>query len=355
MINIGNKKVIKIGVVLISVLFVNFIPLVKQLPVAYSAEKASASTPAGVYLPVIVHGKSDGGSPGPGPELPPDGAGWLEYLNFYRTTAGLPALSSNETWSEADWLHSRYMVKNDYVDHSEDPENVWFTAEGDEAAKSSNLVGTSNPTASDQEAFDLWMQAPFHAVGILDPELQEVGYGSFRLEDGGLQMGASLDIIHGLQGVPGSVSFPIAWPGDGTSVPLTSHYTEYPDPLSSCPGYQKPAGLPIILQIGAGGKTPNVSAHSFKQGSQLLESCIFDETSYVNPDANAQNLGRAVLDNRDAIVLIPRQPLTPGKTYTVSITVNGDKYTWSFSVLGTANQAEMLSTLTAGSPEIVVK
>jgi hypothetical protein len=244
------------------------------------------------------------------------------------------------------------MVRNDYVAHAEEPLNPWFTHDGDAAAKASNLVATSNVFASDQEAIELWMQAPFHATGLLDPELLGAGYGSFRDEDGGLQMGASLDVLHGLGEVPDSVNYPVAWPTDGMSVPLTSHFTEFPDPLSSCPGYQAPTGLPIILQIGPGDKIPDVTASGFMQADQALESCIFDETNYENPDPAARDLGRAVLDARDAIVLIPRLPLSPGGSYNVAIEVNGEQYSWSFSVLALAPQA---SALASESVTIVVR
>ena len=59
---------------------------------------------------------------------------------------------------------------------------------------------------------------------------------------------------------------------------------------------------------------------------------MFSETSYTNPDPVQQSLGRGILASRDAIVLIPRQPLTPGARYTVSLTVDGVPYGWSFQV-----------------------
>jgi len=49
-------------------------------------------------------------------------------------------------------------------------------------------------------------------------------------------------------------------------------------------------------------------------------------------------LGRAILDSRDAIVLIPKEPLYPGETYSVSISANGKTTTWSFSVSDQASQ-----------------
>jgi hypothetical protein len=293
-----------------------------------------------VYLPAVIKQQEDGGAtPTPSPEMDV----WLIHLNTYRAMAGLPPVNENPEWGNGAYLHSRYMVKNDFIGHTENSGNPWYTAEGEQAAQTSNLAASHSSTADDTYAIDLWMQAPFHAVGILDPRLRQVGYGSFREEDGGLQMGATLDVIRGLDELPPTVSYPIAWPADGSTVTLTSHFSEYPDPLSSCPAYQTPTGVPILLQIGPGDQTPKVLSHSFSRGNESLVHCVFDETSYTNSDSSAQNLGRAILGARDTIVLIPQQPLIPGTQYTVSIKLESGTYTWSFLVSETANQAEITS------------
>ena len=291
------------------------------------------STEAGqakIYFPMLINVNvtTYGSQPYTGP--PPENPTWLEYINYFRSLAGLAKVQDNPGWSQGDWLHSRYMVKNDYIGHNEDPGNSWFTSEGDSAARTSNLLASSRHTATDLAAIEGWIQAPFHGVGILDPQLQQVGFGSFRELDGGFQMSAALDVLRGLQELPDTVQFPIAWPGEGASVPITSHTGEYPNPLSSCTGYSSPAGLPIILQIGAGDRTPQVTFHSFRQGDLELPHCVFDETTYNNPDHSAESLGRAILNFRDAVVLIPKEPLIPGNTYFVSITVNGESHQWSF-------------------------
>ena len=64
--------------------------------------------------------------------------------------------------------------------------------------------------------------------------------------------------------------------------------------------------------MGAGVLVPHVSAHSFSVNGNPLAHCVYDETSYANPDSSLQGLGRAVLNAGDAVVLIPRSPLTPG-------------------------------------------
>ncbi len=270
-------------------------------------------------------------TPTPTPTTPP-AAGWLGYINSLRALGDLPALTENTSWGNGCWLHSRYMVKNDVIQHSEDSGNPWYTAEGQAAAQNSDLSVSSSTGMTDEDAIDSWMSGPFHGVGILDPALAVSGFGAYREADGGWQTGACLDVLRGLGSVPPSVTFPVKWPGDGEIMPYSAFWGgESPNPLSSCSGYSAPSGPPIYLMIGSGSLTPSVTAHSFQQGSTPLDHCIFDETSYTNPSGSDQNLGRAVLNMRDAIIM-PRAALTPGATYTVSITTNGQTYTWSFIV-----------------------
>jgi len=322
------RACISTGLTMTVILFSSF-QSAQGLPISEEAD--SESMQVRIYLPMLfnVAAVTGGMQPYTGP--PPDNPTWLEEINYFRSLAGLPEVVDDSDWSQGDWLHSRYMVKNDLISHSEDPSKPWFSNEGDLAARSSNLLVSSSHTATDLKAIAGWMQAPFHGLGMLDPQLRRVGYGSYRELDGGFQMGAALDVLRGLQDLPDAVTFPIVWPGDGTQVPLIAHSGEYPNPLSSCPGYIAPAGLPLILQIGAGDLSPQVTAHSFMSGNEALAHCVFDESSYTNPDHSAQSLGRAILDSRDAIVIIPMEPLTPGRNYSISVTVNGETHRWSFS------------------------
>jgi uncharacterized protein YkwD len=307
------------GLLVFSLLFLT--PLFGSASASPLAEAQAPNKPGSktIYLPFMRNGA---------PKAP--ASEWLQLLNSYRDLAGLPPVDENVAWSAGDVNHARYVVKNDVVTHSEDANNPWYTPEGHAAAQSGNLMGSSNLNTSDLNAIEAWMQAPFHALGILDPSLLEVGFGSYRESDGGLQMGAGLDVLRGRGGDRAGMNYPVLWPGAGTTVGIGSHYGEYPNPLSSCPGYSTPSGLPILVQIGSGDQTPRVGTHDFRQGSTSLEHCIITETSYANPDGAAQALGQSILDGRDAIVIIPRQPLSPGATYTVSIDVNGQMITWSF-------------------------
>ncbi|MCB0005917.1 MAG: hypothetical protein KDE04_05670 [Anaerolineales bacterium] len=274
-----------------------------------------------LYLPIAF-------SP-PEPILP----AWLDYLNLFRDLGNVNPLVENSDWSNGGWLHGRYMVKNDVITHSEDPGNPWYTPEGNAAAQNGNVAVFSSAFASDEMAIDLWMTGPFHAIGILDPQLHTTGFGSYREADGGWQTGATLDVSRGQGGVPAGTNFPLPFPRPNGETWLTEYGgNEWPDPLTSCAGYSAPSGPPIMIQLGSGNVTPNVTNSSFMRGSTNLSHCVFDETDYNNPDSNAQSVGRLVLNARDAIVIIPQAPLTAG-TYTASVTVNGNTHTWTFTVI----------------------
>lgn len=275
-----------------------------------------------VYLPLVA------GAPA-GPAVSP----WLSYLNRIRALGNLAAVTGNATYSDGAYKHSIYMVKNDVIEHDEDPALPFYTDEGKAAAQQSNIMVSTNTSTSDETAIDGWILGPFHGVGILDPKLRETGFGSYREADGGWQMAAALNVLSGRLSSPPGFTFPVKWPADGATSWFTS-YTggEFPDPLSSCPGYTVPSGAPVYLMIGSGSVTPVVTATSFKRGGSDLEHCVYTEATYSNTtEPGGQTLGQQVLDGRDAIILMPRAPLTPG-TYDVSITTNGTTYSWSFVV-----------------------
>jgi Cysteine-rich secretory protein family len=260
------------------------------------------------------------------------GSTWLDRLNFYRATASLPLLVEDPALSAAIRQHARYMVMHGIVEHSEDRREAWATREGAAAAAVSNLAGSSRPTETDQWAVDMWMQGPFHALGILDPALARVGFGIDRSEHGRIQTAAGLDVISGRRAAPRSVLYPIVWPANGAAVPLGSHTAEHPDPLTSCLGYTAPSGLPLIVQLGSDGEVPHVTGSRILDDGRLLEHCVFDQSTYRNGDAAQQQLGRRTLASRHAIVLMPREPLRSGSRYRAVVEVNGRVIEWTFGV-----------------------
>ncbi len=295
------------------------------------------------YMPVILHSPATAtptppATSTPVPVVPPTSGDWRTYLAYYRAVAHLPALTENVDWSTGAVAHACYMVQNQELATSEDPSAACYSPHGAAAAPASLLLLEGDANVNDRQVLDQWMQWPFHALSIIDPELISTGFGSYRDQAGlfgTFRLGAVIDVKRGLGTVPPGVTFPIKWPDQNTTVYLTSYDgSEQPDPLTSCGGIPlgMGSGLPIILQLGTGSVTPSVTAHSLTQGATSLAHCVFDETNYYNSIANLQQSGRDLLNARDAVVLIPQAPLVAGKSYAVSITNSGVVYSWSFSV-----------------------
>ena len=146
-------------------------------------------------------------------------AGWLARLNFYRAMAQLPPVVEDSALSGAVGQHAQYMVAHGVVKHSEDRRDTWATPEGAAAAAVSNLAGSTRPGETDIWAVDMWMQAPFHALGMLDPALRRVGFGIRHAEHGTLQTAAGLDVMRGRSVTVSTAGYPVVWPADGASVP----------------------------------------------------------------------------------------------------------------------------------------
>jgi uncharacterized protein YkwD len=268
---------------------------------------------------------------------------WLGPLNNYRAMTGLPPVTADAKLSQGDYLHSLYLVKN-YADdirkgtspgaqmHTETAGNHWYTADGLAAAGSSDVDEMWNPHATQAQswAIDSWMEGPFHRLWILNPNLHSVGYGTYCAADvcvAALNVLTDSDPIHTK---PKPLDTPIQYPPHGSTTHGSSITPEWPDPLTSCSGYDAHAGMPITLQLGAM-YTPALSHYALTKDGAPFEVCGFDADTYRNPDAFAQNRARDGLRNFGAIVLIPRAALTPG-AYSVSITTADHTYSWSFTI-----------------------
>ena len=134
-----------------------------------------------------------------------------------------------------------------------------------------------------------------------------------------------------LRGEGGIGSPLILFPTDGSTVPVGKIESfEAPDPLSSCPGYKVPIGLPITLQLGSGYRG-RMQSYSITGPTGVVETCAFDWLTYQNPDASTQEHARELLRAFGAIILIPRQPLING-TYKVAVSTWRQNFSWSFAV-----------------------
>ncbi|HZC45076.1 MAG TPA: CAP domain-containing protein [Candidatus Acidoferrum sp.] len=262
---------------------------------------------------------------------------WIDRINFFRTGAGLSPIRENSDLSAAAAAHAHYLLLNFSEDirsakpmsteaYEERPGKSGYSAKGATAAPDLQLAwGCSSYDVGMQ--IDHWIEGPFHRLAMLDPFLSEAGFG--QVSSDGCWV-AALRLPPPPEEVKPYVRA-VEFPPDGAAVALDWLGLEAPDPLDSCPGYDRPVGLPITLQIGMRVET-RLTAHSLMADGKLIEHCVFDAPSYLNADPKSQEYGRWNLRNAGAIVIVPRAPLRPDVRYSVSIIAHDRTYAWSFTV-----------------------
>jgi hypothetical protein len=278
-----------------------------------------ATPPAGADDPLY---------PDPTATLSPSST-WLETLNAWRAGSQLAAVTENTGWSADDLAHSTYIVETGDFGHDEDTGGPFATVGGAAAGLSGNVAASSNASKTDRGFVEQWITAPFHAAGMLDPLLATTGFGSYRNAAATpWRSAATLDVIRGRAAGPSATT--VTFPGFESTVPAAQfayHGGESPDPLAPCAGYNPGGGQPINTGLPMFGLVPHapaggsVTAALTRQAANV-DVCVYDETSYTNPDPDAQTLGRAVLASRHQVVVVPREPLVAGSIYfgTVSYT-----------------------------------
>jgi hypothetical protein len=279
-----------------------------------------------VFLPILIKGDNI-----PQPVYNPTAA--VGRLNWWRSLAGVPAVGGNLEMHSGCRAHARWMVNWQTAAHSEDPTRPGYTIEGDSCGQASILAFGTGVYPTDEQTVDALLASPFHALAALNPRLAEVGFGSARLDMawGGSYAGAALDVYRGVDwsSTPAGL---LTFPRNGGTLPLLSYNgLAQPDPLTACPGYTAPTGAALTAMYLANPPGAIVST-TLKQGSTLLEHCMITAGNYQNSNAGLENQGRSILGEKAAVMIIPRQPLQPGRSYSVTLTYSsGQSVSWTFT------------------------
>ncbi len=266
---------------------------------------------AGFAVFAIVGLLSAGGAVAPGPLTRPAQAAptWLDRVNTYRAQVGAPPLTESASLSANAAKHAAYMAATNTVTHYEDPANPYYSAEGDLAARNSNLsAGAADPIF----AVDGWMAAPFHALMMLRPELSQTGYAQ-----NGLNHVLDVDSIRE-HPTPGT-GWPRVWPSGAHAATLTIFGgREIPNPLVACqrvPTERRPYGLPLLVSFGPGAAITSASANLAKDGFPVAV-CVTSAASYTDPSA------QSALSQHNTVLVIPHAPLEYAARYTGTVTTN---------------------------------
>ncbi len=257
----------------------------------------------------------------PVPPFIPANADWLTSVNYFRAMAGLGPVVEDGSLSPGAYNHSCYMLLND-IAHDEVPGAAGYTASGDVAGNSGNVAVSSATGVTNRSFVELWMTGPFHAIGILRPNLQRVGFGQCENRNTARwHTGATLDILNGL-GPQQGIGAPILFPGDGAVTNLTQFIAESPNPVELCGWGSTGAGLPVIAMMPENFSTNPNATMSGPSGP--VQTCVLSRH-------NTSGAAQSILGGDNAVVVLPRSALAPG-TYTVAVNTSARNVTWSFTV-----------------------
>ena len=270
---------------------------------------------------------------------PAPNADWLETTNYYRMASDLAPIKADPELMANAQAHAYYLANTpaefftgSYVSaHTENPASPAYSAAG---AKSASNVTTGMFTYQ-SEAIDSWMIAPFHTMGFLRENLEKSGFGFAK--------GTADNYTHStfeVLGLNNSIkqSKTILFPGNGSYIRLNKFTGENPDPREGCGSdWKNFSGLPIFASFINPIQKGNSGALTLPDNSVLSAAsdiCLVDQYTFKTSDSIYGPAGRSIIAGDNMIMLIPKNPLAPGK-YGVSITqANGNITKWNFNVIG---------------------
>jgi Cysteine-rich secretory protein family len=273
---------------------------------------------AGYVLGTAVLPARSGAAP-PSPAFIPPAAPWLQTVNYYRAMAGVGAVVEDPTMTSAAVQHSCYMLQNG-ITHDEVPGNPGYTAAGDAAGNNGNVAVSSVINTSARSHIELWMSGPFHAIGVIRPNLQSTGFGACDQVSTPTtwHSAATLDVLRGLGSAPRPAQ-PVLFPGNGTTTNLDRFVTESPNPLDFCGWTGQAVGLPIIALMP---EVPTSASGSVTGPNGPIETCVLS-------GANTNGVAQQILQADNAVIVIPRTVLSEG-TYQVTVGTAARTTSWQF-------------------------
>jgi hypothetical protein len=233
------------------------------------------------------------------------GAEIVSFLNAQRAANGIPAgIVEDPGLSAGCAKHNHYGALNNELTHGEDPAKPGYTAEGDQAGKTSVLYQGASWTAT-SNAFET---APIHLHQLLAPRIDVMG----AAESEGFGCATSLASLR-RPAPPAQVTY--TYPGNDTkNVPTSEVAREGPYTPGQQVGIAEGATTGPYLFVLFDG--PAQSAFD----PARVQSASLTGPSGAVPIATVDNTTNGLTDFLPTgAQIIPRAALAPNTTYTASI------------------------------------
>jgi len=265
-------------------------------------------------------GSTPSDSPYPASMNYPAATAAMTLFNEYRAQSLVPPVGLNLKNSLACQAHADYLNDNDISlsvvglgAHTEDPALPGYTTDG--AIAGANSVIYEGVTA--EEAIENWMSTFYHRLGLLNPNLKTIGFGSADEYQ-------VMDIISGIDNGANQVTSMVMFPPPGAEDVPVKFKKEIPYPI---PGDES-LGVPITVEFYG----------NLISALQVDIARLEDLGSGQVVDCYVQTPTDPFLDDwtyQYVVALLPKDPLPKGHTFRVYVTgqVNHLPWTanWDFS------------------------
>lgn len=228
------------------------------------------------------------------------------HLNSIRRTLGLSVLSINHSLTTAVQSHSNFLQLNQFIGHCQNKnypgfigvtpqDRAVFFGYGGMATEGIDY-GTSSPRMSVEGLLD----APYHRLGLVNPNDREVGAG-FSLKPYNMVLNTGTP---GARNDDQTIRYPYS---NQVNVKSSWFVAESPNPLASYHKDHVYVGYPISLSFH------DAKTRELRLLSAMLKDSAGREVPHYIVDSSRES------ELKKHVFLIPQTPLQPGVTYQVKI------------------------------------
>lgn len=268
----------------------------------------------------------------------------VQFLSAQRAANGIPApIAHDSVLSDGCAKHDRYGAINGVLTHGEDPSKPGYTAEGDQAGKTSVLYAGGAPWSAARNPFE---NAPIHLHQLLAPRIDRMG----AAEVSGYGCATTL-ASRNRAAPPADITY--SYPGDGaTAWPPAQTAFEGPYTPGERVGIPQGTTTGPYLYIMFDG--PGLSVSATAQATAASLTGPDGPVSVVTVDNTTSGLQGYLPTGME---VIPRTPLRAGSTYRASVEASVSDSgvaartftrTWTFTTGQTPNTVALTSAGSSG-------
>lgn len=229
----------------------------------------------------------------------------VAYINGLRQSMGLSWLTENNALHNAAQAHSNYIAANGSGEsHNETPGKTGFTGSSpSDRVRFAGYDGSAGEVISftnnvNNTGMKMLIDAPYHRILLLDPTAAEIGVGVKAERSGNTVSNIGFSREAKAQSIT-------VYPYDGqTEISTAWLALESPNPLAPFGKEGATVGYPISIAASYG-TLEAISASITDESGQSID---YYKTDHTNGQSNK------------SVFLIPKKPLQPNTTYTVSFT-----------------------------------